>query len=250
MGRTRPTGALRGILAFTLLFGVGSGCVAIYSFEDFEKNPPQTCKVAEECPGSDTCGQRQCDNGVCTLKNPIAAGTLSINNKIGNCLRFVCDGLGNEFIEKDPSNVRSDGDACTIDLCVDGNPINSRAPAGTQCGATPNVQCTETGSCEGCIANPDCGEDTECTTWICEEGHCVKQLAEVGLEIDNPVKGDCKKNLCNTIGESPEVFAAEDAPSDEDPCTADYCSATGEILHDPLAEGSNCGNCLACTAQG
>jgi hypothetical protein len=250
MGPSAPAGVLRSFFALTLLFGVGGGCVAIYGFDDFEKNPPITCTAAEECPGTDTCGQRQCKNGICVLENPVASGALSINNKVGNCLRFICDGAGNEIIEMDPTNVRPDGDPCSVDLCVDGTAVNTRAPVGTQCGTNANVQCTDVGSCEGCTIPSDCGENSDCATWTCENGLCVKNLAPVGKEIDNPVKGDCKKNLCNNIGESPEVFAAEDAPSDEDPCTADYCSATGEILHDRLAEGTKCGDCMACTDQG
>jgi hypothetical protein len=175
---------------------------------------------------------------------------LSINNKPGNCLRFVCDGLGNEIIQLDNTNVRRDGDFCTEDLCVEGTPVNKLGKAGVQCGTNANVQCTETGVCQGCTVNTDCGTDSECTTWTCENSICIKNLQPIGKEIANAVKGDCKKNLCNAIGESPDTFAADDAPSDEDPCTADYCASNGEILHDIVAEGTSCGDCLACSADG
>lgn len=250
MGRTTPARAIRIILASFMLFGVGGGCVALYSFDDFEKDPPITCNVDMDCPGSATCGQPQCDEGICTLKNLVAAGTLSINHQPGNCLRVICDGLGNEIIELDDTNVRPDGDMCTDDLCVDHTPVNPLSKAGTPCGPKANLECTDTGQCQGCVANTDCGNDSDCNKWTCENTICINNLEPVGKEIANPVAGDCKKTLCNAVGEAVDTFTADDAPSDEDPCTADYCSANGDILHDLLAEGTKCGDCMACTAAG
>lgn len=247
MRRTDRLGVIRSVLAVAAIFGLGGGCALVYSFD---RDPPIACTKTEECPGSDQCGQRQCNKGICVIENPAAVGALTINNLPGNCLRFVCDGRGNEIIEKDDKNVRSDGNACTDDICKDGKPISVMTPAGTQCGAIPTVTCSDMGVCQGCMASADCGEDTDCYSWSCENTICVKKLQPVGKEVANPVSGDCKKNLCNAIGESPEAFAADDAPSDEDPCTADYCSATGEILHDPLPESTKCGDCSACAVDG
>jgi len=241
---------IRGILAMSLLSILGGGCVVIYGFDDFEKKPPVTCTVAADCPGSDMCGQRECNGGVCALTNLAANGALTIRNEPGNCLRFVCDGLGNEVIEIDPTNVRSDGDACTEDLCIEDKPINTLAPAGTQCGTNANVQCTEAGVCIGCTTAADCGEDTDCVNWSCVDSVCSRNLQPIGKEVANPVKGDCKKNLCNAVGEFPDVFAADDAPDDENPCTADYCAPNGDVLHDLLPEGTKCAECFACTTDG
>lgn len=246
--RRMPT--LRGILAMSLLTLVGGGCVAIYGFDDFAKNPPITCITAADCPGSDSCGPRDCNQGVCLRKNLAAKGALTIRNEKGNCLRFVCDGLGNEVIEIDSTNVRSDGDACTEDVCVEDQPINRLAPAGTQCGTNENVQCTEAGVCMGCTEAADCGENTDCVTWGCIDSACVRNLEPIGKEVANEFMGDCKKNLCNAVGDSPETFAADDAPDDKNPCTTDYCAPNGEVLHELLPVGTQCADCSACATDG
>lgn len=242
--------SLRGLLAMSLLVLVGGGCVAIYGFDDFEKNPPIACVTATDCPGSDACGTRACNGGICQLTNLAAEGALTIRNEPGNCLRFVCDGVGNEIIEIDPENVRSDGDACTEDLCVDDVPINKLASAGTQCGTNANVLCTEDGVCAGCTTPDECGVDTDCVTWTCVDSVCSRNLQPIGKEVANDFPGDCKKKLCNAAGEFPDTFSADDAPDDKDPCTADYCGPNGEILHDPLPEGAKCDECRTCTKDG
>jgi hypothetical protein len=239
--------AIRTILAFSTLFGVGGGCIAIYSFD---KKPPVGCKQVIDCPGSDACGQRLCENGLCKLANFAEAGALTINNKQGNCQRFACDGKGNEIIEIDDTNVPVDGDNCTDDICTDGVPSNPRSPEGTQCGTSASVTCSAAGECQNCVNGSDCGEDNKCTTWTCEMSICVKNLQSIGTEVGNPVPGNCAKNLCNDLGESPETFVADDAPSDEDPCTADFCKANGDVAHDLLPEGTKCADCSACAADG
>jgi hypothetical protein len=247
MVRAGRTQTIRMILASSLLCFLGGGCVVIYGFDDFAKDSPKTCMDSSECKdGSDLCGTHQCEEGICVLRNIVATGSLTIRNETGNCLRFVCDGLGNEIIEIDSTNVRPDGDPCTEDLCVEGKPVNIVAPSGTQCGTNANVQCTDNGVCVGCLVNTDCGEDTACVTWTCVDMTCVRNLQPIGTEVSNPVVGDCKKNLCNEVGDFPETFAATDAPDDENPCTADYCTPNGEIVHGTLPEGTSCGECLTC----
>lgn len=243
--RTIPT-----VLAFSLLLGLGGGCVAIYGFDDFEKTPPIACNLAKDCPGTEACGQPQCINGLCALANPVAANALSVNHKLGNCLRFICDGQGNEIIKLDDTNARHDGDDCTDDRCVDGLPVNTISQAGTPCGTDGMLQCSDSGHCTGCEKNQDCGVDSDCIEWTCEDKVCVRNLQIVGTAVGNPVKGDCKKNICNAIGESPETFSADDAPSDDDPCTADYCTTDEKVVHDQLPEGAVCGDCSTCTIDG
>lgn len=248
MGRTSAGGVFRSILAFSTMFIVGGGCIAMYSFD---REPPIACKKVEDCPGSDVCGQRLCENGSCKMSSVVEAGTLTINNERGNCQRFVCDGRGNEILEIDDTDIRIDGDNCTEDICTNGIASNPPSDEGKQCGAVASVKCSATGDCEGCTVASDCGADTICAWWTCDENKvCVKNLAIAGKEADNPVPGDCKKNLCNAVGESPEEFAADDAPSDDNPCTSDYCTLEGTVVHELLATGAYCGPCLACNAEG
>lgn len=239
--------AIRSVLAFATMSVVGGGCIAVYSFD---REPPVACKDAKDCPGSDACGQKLCENGICKLSNLAPVGALTLNNKPGNCQRFVCDGNGNEIIAIDDTNVRVDGDNCTDDVCTNGKPSNVQSPEGAQCGTVPTVTCSANGVCQGCTAPSDCGEDTKCIRWSCEASVCIKNLEVVGTVADDPVPGDCKKNLCNAIGEAPETFAADDAPSDDDACTVDYCLPSGEIAHDLASEGTSCGDCFACAADG
>lgn len=253
MRRTQHPKRMHKVFAFAALLGMSGGCITIYSFDDFETKAPQTCTSADQCKtDSPACGTPTCDE-ICKLTNLVTAGTLSRNHVIGDCQRRFCDGLGNEVVELDPTNVRSDGVTCTKDICIDNKPENIVADAETPCGipgTEMTVKCDGMGVCRGCTADADCGIKTACADWACENGACVKKLQPIGKEVENPSPGDCRKNLCNAAGESPNTFSAEDAPDDNDPCTLDYCTTDYEIKHDKVSAGTKCGNCAVCNAEG
>ena len=54
-----------------------------------------------------------------------------------DCKRAACDGFGSTTTIADDSDIPDDGDACTLDFCVDGTPhdLHPPQPNGTDCGA-------------------------------------------------------------------------------------------------------------------
>ncbi len=252
MRKTGNVRTLPHVLAFSTLLGMSGGCIAIYSFDDFDTKAPKTCTSVAECKtDSPACGTPTCDE-ICKITNLVSAETLSRNHVLGDCQKRFCDGKGNEVVELDPTNVRSDGNACTVDECDNITPVNTPAAADTPCGIPGTegvVKCDATGVCRGCTSNFQCGVNTACAEWSCEGGTCVKKLQPVGTEVENPSVGDCRKKLCNSIGESEDTFAVNDAPDDNNPCTLDYCTTEYEIKHDIVA-GTKCGDCKVCDAAG
>lgn len=245
MLRTTKQRAFHHLITLVMTVGVGSGCLAIYSFD---AQPPATCRQKSDCPGTDACGQRVCEQGVCRVDKPVVPGGVPIEEPRGDCLRRTCDGEGNEVVAVDDSDVPFDGNACTIDICAEGTPSNVMAAAGTPCGQTATVQCNDAGLCVGCTNADDCGIDTACVHWTCDEGICLRVLSPIGTVASDAVPGDCRQNLCNETGESPETFSPSDAPSDDNPCTVDVCLPHGEVTHDNAPEGTKCGDCSACSA--
>ncbi len=238
------------ILAFLLLFGAGGGCVAIYSFDDFEKDPPTPCKTDEQCPKENECGKYVCEGEVCKIPNPVAIGQLTTSNRLGDCFRFTCDGKGNRIIQLDNEDVPDDRFACTIDACANGAPMYQQAPVGTPCGIEPHVTCNAAGACAGCVADSDCGEDNPCTKWACENSLCVKNILLVGTIVTNSVIGDCRAIVCNGFGDVEEAIAPGDFPPDGNECTADACTLDGKAVHPPSNIDTPCGTCGTCSKDG
>ena len=250
MRRTARARTIQGMLAFSMLLGMGGGCVVIYSFEDFEKEAPRPCKTTADCPMASECGQYVCEGEICKVSNPVAAGKLTASNKRGDCLRLTCDGRGNVVAELDAKDVPHDGNDCTIDTCASGIPTNEQAPVGTPCGTDPKVTCNMAGACTGCSIDPNCGENTECTTWACENTICVKKIKPIGTVIDNAIPGDCREIVCNRLGELEEAIVTGDAPSDGNECTTDACTIDGKAEHEPASVDTPCGTCGICTTAG
>ncbi len=250
MRSTSSMKVLRSTLAISAMFSVGGGCIALYGFDEFEKKPPVSCQTAQDCPESASCGQRACLQGACTVLNPIPAGVFASNQPSGDCKSITCDGKGNEVVAADETDHPVDGNPCTDDVCDNSAPLNPFSAAGTVCGLVDTVTCDGVGACVNCVAAADCGVDTACATWSCDNAVCIRNLQPVGTEAGNAIPGDCKKNYCNVIGDAPEDTATDDAPSDNNPCTADSCTLEGEVVHEASSLGANCGDCLACAVDG
>lgn len=250
MHRTSRARAMQSILAMTLLFGMGGGCVAIYGFDDFEKKAPPACKTLADCPSNNECGNYVCDAEVCIVPTPVEAGKLTTNNKRGDCARSICDGKGNAVVEIDDTDVPYDANDCTNDICANGVPSNPQAPTGTGCGTSPNVKCNTAGACVGCQDVSDCGIDNKCSKWSCENKQCIRTLEIVGSVVDNANQGDCRAIVCNAVGEEEEVVVNFDIPSDGNDCTTDACTTEGLADHQPTSIDTPCGNCGLCAANG
>jgi len=245
MQRTTTQRAFHQVIALAMTVGVGGGCLAIYSFD---AKPPLACTQADDCPGTDVCGQRICDRGVCGIFKPVAPGGVPLDEPRGDCRRSTCDGEGNLRTEVDDSDLPFDGNPCTDDICQNGLVLNPIAAVGTQCGAAPSVTCNATGACAGCTTDSDCGVNSPCVRWTCSESICLRVVSPVGTFVANPVAGDCRQDLCDETGESRSTFDPSDAPSDGDECTVDICVPNGDVTHDVAPDGTKCGNCASCAA--
>lgn len=238
----------RAALITAIALGAGGGCIALGY--DFDKQPPVSCSAASDCPGSVECGSPACEQGACTILNALAAGEAPPGQAIGDCKRVTCDGKGNAVAEIDEEDTPNDGNECTDDLCVQGSPTNRPSDAGEKCGAGAMTACNGVGACAGCATDTDCGTNTACVTWTCgADQTCQRKLSPLGTVADNPLTGDCKANLCDALGESPETFSPDDFTDDQNPCTTDACAPDFSTTHGPKADGAECpGVCQACAA--
>ena len=242
------TTRVHGILAFILLFGAGGGCVAIYRFENFDKEKPDSCSEPKNCPGTDACSLRVCEQGLCIRTNPVPADIYPDGQIEGDCKRIKCDGKGNDILENDPIDLPFDANECTTDTCTDGIPKN--VPDATKtCGTSSKpLQCNNAGFCTGCATDSDCGVSSNpCNMFQCVAQICTRVPQNVGLILDNAVAGDCTAIVCTAEGEAAEGFAPSDALQDANICTVETCNMDGSIAHDDVPEGKKCGDCLVCT---
>jgi hypothetical protein len=248
MRLTSSTRAIRSILAIAAMFSVGGGCIALYGFEDFEKKPPISCTEASNCPGNDVCSTRVCEQGVCKRINPQPADVTPAAQEFGDCKLITCDGKGGEIVEEDPTDLPFDGNECTDDYC--GNAIPSNPPRiGEDCGTTnPPLKCNDAGFCAGCSSAADCGFDSLCSFFACENGICTRTPQNTGAVVNDPVVGDCKATVCTPTGNAKEGFAPTDAIQDDNKCTVETCLADGSVVSTPSMDGLSCGDCLTCSA--
>jgi len=248
MSSTSKMQALRKVLAVSFLFGAGGCFVLNY---DFDKQPPKECVTAVDCPGKLTeCGTPTCDQGICGWTGVRPAGELPPGQAIGDCKIGHCDGQGNLVFETDPTDLPNDGNECTDDLCVQGTPTNPPSSDQTSCGTMLNLKCNGAGVCAGCMMPMDCGVDTTCKKWACdEEAKCGLQLEPIGTLAENPLPGDCKANLCDAQGNPKEEPYPEDPAVDENDCTIGVCNTDGTTAQNQAPNGTPCGDmpCMACT---
>jgi len=210
------------------------------------------CTTATDCPGADTaCLTRTCNAGTCGVALA-PMGSLAGTQTSGDCKAVVCNSAGMIITVADDSDVPSDSNACTQDICANGVPSHAPMPAGTACGATGQLTCDGHGVCAGCSADPDCGPPTACSLATCDlgTGLCSPNYVPSGQgDPGGQTDGDCKKLVCNGSGGTQSIDDDTDVPSDGNACTADAC-AGGVASHTLLPLGTSCGTGLVCDAVG
>jgi Lamin Tail Domain/Bacterial Ig-like domain len=196
------------------------------------------CTIAMDCPATGNecttavCVAHQCETTMVAAGKPLAAQTP------GNCHAEVCDGNGAITSAVDDTDVPTDGNACTNDVCTAGVASNPTVPSGTSCGG--GLICNAAGACIGCNAPTDCpGMDTACQSRTCVAGACGLAFQPAGTVLATQVAGDCKSNQCNGAGLMVSVNDNNDTSSDNNACTSDTCG-NGAPMHAPLAAGSAC----------
>ncbi|HZF52610.1 MAG TPA: carboxypeptidase-like regulatory domain-containing protein [Polyangiaceae bacterium] len=77
-----------------------------------------------------------------------------------------------------------------------------------------------------CTTNQSCGMNTECKTYLCDNGLCKSNNAPAGtpLSMQNQTPGDCKLSECNGSGGITNKPDDSDTPNDGKECTKDTCS--------------------------
>ncbi|MDC0741198.1 hypothetical protein [Polyangium mundeleinium] len=103
--------------------------------------------------------------------------------------------------------------------------------------------------------NPgDCPADTTCRDWSCVNGTCEADDAPDGMNLPDPMNGDCKALECDGMGGEKVVNDDDDTPpGDGNPCTTSVCVSglpmqmsdpSGDPCPDGVCNGS--GACVEC----
>lgn len=229
------------------------------------------CATSADCGVDSACATFTCQSGAChSTFTPDGAGDPG-GQQSGNCQKVVCDGQGGAKTIPDDGDLPVDGNACTGDVCSGGVPSNPALGAGTACGGG---QCDGGGSCVGCLGAGDCGQATACKTPTCSGGNCGMSYVPFGQgDPGGQSGGDCHRAVCDGSGGTTLINDDADAPNDGNACTQDSCSggsfvftpiapvddgnpctsevcdpASGQTIHSPVGDGTNCGSCQTCYA--
>lgn len=104
------------------------------------------------------------------------------------------------------------------------------------------------GEATACDSVAQCPESTECASYECAEGRCKVTFVPDGTPVvAGQTESDCKVIACDGAGSVVTLNDDDDAPDDPNPCTTDSCS-DGTPVHDPVADGTECGQGLQCKA--
>lgn len=214
------------------------------------------CKASED---GDLCnGTLICQDGQCIV-NPVSVITCPkstdgcmktiCNKKAGKCEKVPIETLKTVCLASEPNCgdfvVIPPGATPTAVACDDGDACT----VGEACG---QGQCTATNKGYVC----DCSTDDQClksdAANKCKGSHyCDKALSKCLINPKTIVvcqTGDdtiCQKNVCDKTTGLCKIEPIALSCDDNNACTADSCTEVA-CKHVPLADGSDCGNGLAC----
>jgi hypothetical protein len=134
----------------------------------------------------------------------------------------------------------NDGNACTVDACVDGMCVSSAAANGSVCADDGN-QCTadqcQAGACvHPAVANGTvCSDDAnECTADQCQSGVCAHPAVANGTVCSDDAN-ECTADQCQSGAcAHPAVADGTVCTEDGNECTVDACGA-GSCSHAPVS---------------
>ena len=181
------------------------------------------CCSPHDCPEPDNeCVSRVCEDGKCGTV-AVTAGVPVSTQTTGDCKRIVCDGSGATKAELDAADIPEDGNECTVDKCVGGQPKNTFAPAGQTCNQEGGKKCDGSGACLQCLTPNDCPEKVCTLAGACAPAMCgdeVKNGDETDVDCggacgatcktgdDCAVAGDCIDKVCSGPEGGPTTCAA------------------------------------------
>jgi hypothetical protein len=208
------------------------------------------CAGPGDCPGADTdCQTRSCTSTVCGfIYKP--SGTVVTMQTPADCKQNVCNGMGAVSVTFDAMDPQDDGNPCTADGCSNGSPTHSNLPAGGACTANGGSVCSGSGDCVQCVIASTCpGQDDECKKRSCTAGSCGFSFTPSGTAVSLQTPGDCHKSVCDGAGNVTQTADDTDVQQDGNQCTTDTCNG-GQIVHAPLASGTDCGAPKKCDGAG
>ena len=210
---------------------------------------PPECSSPADCAGRDNdCAQRTCVDGKCGV-DYAKHGDLASVQVAGDCQKAICDGSGAFTTQADDDEVPDDGKVCTLDLCKNGVASHSFASTTTSCGASSQFKCDGMGVCGGCTQDADCGLNGLCATYSCVAGMCKNTFVGSGQGTLPNTVGDCRKNVCDGMGNPTVIADNADLPNDNNPCTKDQCS-NGLPVFPPQSNTTSCGALSTCDGAG
>jgi hypothetical protein len=243
------------VRAASVLLGLAGGCSMIAGlnneYEQESASPSgggaggggvdggPSCLTVADCSPDTDCLTWACSGGTCTVTvapdgTPIAAGAVQ-----GDCKKNVCQG-GKPAVLPDETDLIADNDPCSVEVCKDGTKLEGPAPDGTACGETGKLTCAN-GLCEGCAQDPtNCNAPTECQDVTCAVNTCEYPILEGKLILDADNK-DCKKIVCDAMGNKATVGDLDDTPPQMgDNCKAEVCAMDGSVAQMNANEGIKC----------
>jgi hypothetical protein len=168
------------------------------------------------------------------------------------CTVDACEGGRCAFRAGPDPGAWDDGNKCTQDVCLDDRPVYVPMPDGTPCGEQDGllddhpviIECTS-GYCEWCEVSADCGKDTECRLWKCENHKCKASDRAEGTPLAAvQVQSDCRIWVCDGHGNPKLIVDPDDHVKDDDPCYAWQCDG-----HTPVRKPTSGNLCAQSTGD-
>jgi hypothetical protein len=195
------------------------------------------CTVAAQCGEDNECIAFSCVDDVCGSELA-DVGTPIAQQIGGDCLDAVCNGAGGVISTVQDTDVPTDGNECTGDLCVNGVASNLNEPDGEPCssggtcqaGACVIFSCNDSAQngqetdedcggpiCPSCASGLGCVLDSDCMSGLCPAGTCLPSCVdgeqnggEADVDCGGPcdpcqpgstctVAGDCATGVCSGI---------------------------------------------------
>jgi hypothetical protein len=222
-----PARIAAGVGLAALVVGLGFGGCTI----DANGTQEQNCTGDSQCDDGlpctvDTCNASgQCDHA------PAADGLLPADQQTpGDCQAASCS-AGVAQYQADNDDDPDDGDPCTDDSCVDGQPhFDTQAANGGPCDLDGGQGMCVDGSCVPAICTLQneatlCVDDNPCTDNYCntDTGQCETTPSPDGPAPEQDA-GDCYLVMCASGALQP-VIDNGDVPIDGNQCTDDVCAA-------------------------
>ena len=217
------------------------------------------CPDDLECDDALPCTSDTCELGECVFTPQDGVAAPSELQSEGDCAVLLCT-AGEVVPTDDDDDLPVDGDACTDDVCVAGNPSNPPSSLGTDCGV--GGVCDGAGACLECVVPSDCTAlppTSDCAVRTCTDGVCGQTFTAADVPVGDLLQttGDCQRVVCDGSGGTDEVDDDLDVFDDGLECTEDTCDA-GVPDTTPLAPGDICsagvcdgdGGCLGCIDAG